>query len=176
VAEIDIEIDDLTNSVVHERSGREYPTRILHWSDLQQSQTADLAGWRFNWPSEAARPTRTVVALVAEGIETVQGLMAFEPAQGYLHVLLVESAPHNVGPNKVYRGVPANLFAFACIRSIGLGFEGFVAFDAKTELIEHYKVSLGAVRVGRSSRMVIEPPRSLDLVERYFKEKDRWPL
>jgi hypothetical protein len=176
VAEIDIEIDDLTNSVVHERSGQEFSTKILRWSELNEQQKADLTRWRFAWSLEAAQPAKEVVALIVEGVDTVQGLMAIEPAEGYLHVALVESAPHNVGSNKVYRGVPANLFAFACLRSLALGFDGFVAFDAKTERIEHYKPSLGAVRIGRSSRMVIEAPRALSLVERYYKERDQWPL
>jgi hypothetical protein len=57
---------------------------------------------------------------------------------------LLESAPHNVGQNKVYRGVAANLFAFACARSFALKFEGYVAFEAKSALIEHYKASPGS--------------------------------
>ena len=57
----------------------------------------------------------------------------------------------------------------------GLQKPGYVAFDAKTKLIEHYKTSLGAEQVGRSSRLVIDQTAALHLVEQYFKETDQWP-
>jgi hypothetical protein len=102
--------------------------------------------------------------------------MSLEPAEGFVLVHLLENAPHNVGQNKIFRGVPGNLFAFACARSFALKFDGYVAFEAKTDLIEHYRVSLRAEQIGSSSRMIIATKNALHLVEQYFKEADRWPL
>lgn len=47
----------------------------------------------------------------------------------------IESATFNKGKIKVYLGVPGNLVAFACKVSVDKGYEGFIAFDAKTALI-----------------------------------------
>jgi hypothetical protein len=48
---------------------------------------------------------------------------------------LIESAKFNKGKNKVYVGVPGNLVAYGCKVSVDKGHEGFLAFDAKTTLI-----------------------------------------
>ncbi len=88
------------------------------------------------------------MALLAGSSRTVQGLTSLEPADGFVLVHLLESAPHNVGQNKLFRGVAGNLFAFACARSFAMKFDGYVAFEAKTELIEHYRISLGAEQIG----------------------------
>jgi hypothetical protein len=59
------------------------------------------------------------------------------------------------------------LFAFACKCSFELGFDGFVAFTAKTVLIEHYTKTLGAVSIG-GQRMAIEEKQAGKLIKRYF--------
>jgi len=50
------------------------------------------------------------------------------------------------------------------------GFEGFVAFDAKTKLIEHYKNVLNAKLIG-SQRMIIETAAASVLIGKYFKNE-----
>jgi hypothetical protein len=117
-----------------------------------------------------------LVGLLVVGRDSLEGMAAFETKKGFVFVNLVESAPRSVGQNKLFRGVPANLFAFLCARSFSLGFDGYVAFEAKTELLEHFKVALGAERVGSSNRMIIATPSSRRLVEHYHKEADEWPL
>jgi hypothetical protein len=81
---------------------------------------------------------------------------------------LLESAPFNIGKNKLYDGVAGNLVAFACKLSFQRGFEGFVAFTAKTKLIGHYEKTLGAYHFG-GQRMIIPTLASKNLVEKYFK-------
>ena len=81
---------------------------------------------------------------------------------------LVESAPFNIGKNKLYEGVAGNLVAYACKVSFQKGFEGFVAFDAKTKLIQHYEKTLGAYRFG-GQRMIIPTHAAKILVDKYFK-------
>ncbi|RAR72605.1 hypothetical protein [Flavobacterium aciduliphilum] len=48
------------------------------------------------------------------------------------------------------------------------GHEGFVSFIAKTQLIEHYKKSLGAINFG-GQLMIINNKAALSLIGKYFK-------
>lgn len=82
---------------------------------------------------------------------------------------LIESAKFNKGVDKIYLGVPGNLVAFACKVSLEKGYDGYVAFDSKTVLIEHYKQILGATHLIRQ-RMFIDPVAAQKLILRYFKE------
>lgn len=66
-----------------------------------------------------------------------------------IYVGLVESAPFNNPHNpkfkeKAYRGVGGHLFAEAVKQSFEKGHDGFIYFQAKTKLKEHYKKELGA--------------------------------
>ncbi len=81
---------------------------------------------------------------------------------------LLESAPFNIGGQKLYEGVAGNLVAYACKLSFQKGLEGFVAFTAKTALINHYEQTLGAYHF-KNQRMIIEPEPSKILVDKYFK-------
>ncbi len=45
---------------------------------------------------------------------------------------LIESSKFNRGKEKVFLGVSGNLVAFAFKVSVEKGYEGFLAFDAKT--------------------------------------------
>ena len=176
MSEIDVHIDELTNSIVHQPTGKVFATRIVPWDELTADQRAGFVPWQFDWASEANSPSREVVALLAEGTETIQGLLSLEIREGFIFAHPIENAPHNVGGNRLYHGVAGNLFAYACARSFALGFDGYVSLDAKTELIEHYRKSLGAKQVGKSQRMFLETDAANQLVNRYFvKEIDQWP-
>lgn len=84
---------------------------------------------------------------------------------------LVESAPFNKGKPKVYAGVPGNLVAFACRLSFQRGFEGNVSFVSKTQLIEHYMKTLGAMHFG-GHIMIIDTSAALRLINKYFKNQE----
>jgi hypothetical protein len=77
---------------------------------------------------------------------------------------LIESAPFNLGRNKVYIGVPGNLVAFACRIAFHRGFDGHVSFTSKTQLIDHYQKTLGAINVG-GNLMVINTDSALKLID-----------
>ena len=173
--EIDVEIDALTASVVDRLSLESLATTIISWAELTDSQRSESASWRFDWKAEAGIAGRVIVGLLVEGSPTMQGLLSLEDAGDHVFVHLIESAPHNVGAGKVYQGVAGNLFAFACAYSLRQGYEGFVVFTAKTELIEHYIRMLGASQIGSSQRMMIDAGSALKLFTRYFKETDQWP-
>ena len=71
-------------------------------------------------------------------------MLCLEDKNDHIFIHLVESANFNKGTNKIYFGVAGNLFAFACKVSFEKGYEGYVAFDSKSVLNEHYKKKLGA--------------------------------
>jgi hypothetical protein len=64
--------------------------------------------------------------------------------------------------------VPGNLVAFACKLSFEMGFEGYVGFVPKTNLIKHYEETLGARLIFRD-RMEIGTESARKLVNLYFK-------
>ncbi len=86
----------------------------------------------------------------------------------HVYMLLLENAPFNIGNNKLYEGVAGNLVAHACKVSFQQGFDGFIAFTAKTNLIEHYQNKLGAYTLG-GHRMIIPTDAAQVLVDKYFK-------
>jgi hypothetical protein len=57
-----------------------------------------------------------------------------------------------------------------CKMSFELGFDGFVAFNAKTSLVQHYVDSLGAQVLNKYNRMGIFTPAAKKLVSLYYKE------
>ena len=125
-------------------------------------------GWRFNWRQEFGDTKGKIYKLVIEGDPTIQGLICIEPMDGFVEMHLIEAAPHNYGKSKRYLGVAGNLVAFACRESFELGFEGYVAFTAKTDLISHYEHSLGAELMFHS-RMKIATEPAEKLVNSYYK-------
>ena len=98
----------------------------------------------------------------------IQGLLSIEGKQDHIFMHLIESSKFNKGKDKIYLGVHGNLVAYACKTSIEKGYEGFLAFDAKTSLIKHYQETLGATHF-RGQRMFIQPSAALKLIAQYFK-------
>ena len=105
-----------------------------------------------------------------ENKNIIQGLISLKKRDNYVFVNLVENAKFNRGKEKIYLGVGGNLFAFACKVSRDIGFEGFVGFDAKTALMEHYSKTLGAERA-LGQRMFITNENADILINQYFKTK-----
>ena len=81
---------------------------------------------------------------------------------------LIENAKFNKNKDKVYLGVPGNLVAYACKVSVDKGYQGYLAFDAKSALIKHYQETLYATHF-RGKRMFIETNAALRLISQYFK-------
>ena len=167
---IDIEIDKLTNSVENVITGDSFQTDISLVDNIDLKSVTTKNGWLFNWKSEYKRPDRDVYKLTIYGNpEIIQGLISITEREDYVYMHLIESAPFNLGRKKVYVGVPGNLVAFACRLSFHRGFEGYVSFTSKTQLIEHYQNTLGAINVG-GHLMVINTDAALKLIDKYFKK------
>jgi len=68
---------------------------------------------------------------------------------------------------KIYEGIGGNLFAYACKTSYEEGFDGVVSFYSKTQLIDHYSVTLGAILFA-NNKMIIPEQNAHLLVCKYF--------
>lgn len=165
---IDIEIDKLTNSLENLITGDNFPTDIFI-TDLNDFKSiTKKGGWLFDWKSEFKMPDRDVYKLTIVNNQTViQGLISLSVKADHVYMHLIESAPFNKGKDKVYAGVPGNLVAFACKLSFQRGFEGYLSFLSKTNLINHYEKTLGATHVG-GNIMIINTVAALKLINKYF--------
>ena len=162
------EIDKLTNSIVNTISGDSFPTDVHPFEKSDLKNTSKKNGWLFNWAAECKLIDRQVFKLtIRNNPEIIQGLLSTSDYGDHYYLHLIESAPFNLGKNKLYEGVPGNLFAFTCKSSWDKGYQGFVSFTSKTKLIEHYENILGAVHVG-GHKMVIYPHEALKLIRKYY--------
>jgi hypothetical protein len=165
---LDFVIDKLTNSIENVVSGDCFATDITLITVADLETVTKKNGWIFNWKEELKHPERDVFKLTIVNNQTViQGLISLEVKYDHVYLHLVESAPFNKGKTKIYAGVPGNLVAFACKFSFQRGHEGNISFFSKTQLIQHYIDSLGAMHFG-GRIMIIDTIAALKLINKYF--------
>ncbi|PSR57471.1 hypothetical protein AHMF7605_27045 [Adhaeribacter arboris] len=165
----DFEVDKLTNSLENRITKDSFPTEITFLTKNDLKTITKKNGWAFNWKAEFTLNDREVYKLTIVNNPTIiQGLVSLTIKPDHVFLNLLESAPFNIGQNKVYAGVPGNLVAFACKLSFGRGGDGFVSFQAKTKLIDHYVKTLGALHAG-GHLMVIDALAAQKLIDKYFK-------
>lgn len=166
---VDIEIDKLTNSIENAVSGDVFDTEVfqLFATDSKQINKAD---WQFKWQEQVNLTDRETYKLVIkDNPKIIQGLISLSDQGDHIYVHLIESSKFNKGKNKIYTGVPGNLVAFACKLSFDKGYDGYLAFDAKTVLVKHYQDTLYATHF-RGTKMMIETPAANRLINQYFKK------
>jgi hypothetical protein len=162
-------IDRLTNSILNVVSGDSFQTEVIQIGKSDLKYITKNKGWNFNWKQEFDDIKKEVYKLtIVNNPRIIQGLLSVTIEQDYVFMDLLESAPFNIGKHKIYEGVAGNLVAYACKISFQKGFEGFVAFTAKTKLINHYEKTLGAYHF-KNQRMIIDTQAARILVEKYFK-------
>lgn len=169
--DISEKIDELTPCLRKTSTGELINT---HFNKISPTRKK-FSKWLFDW-TQPEKKGYTVFALRADGDQRIQGLVALKKEQGYIDIDLVESAPQNNPQNKVYfsgekeyNGVGGHLFAEACRQSFEAGYDGYVAFTAKTKLVEHYRKELGARPLfAGSQRMEIATNAARTLVDRYY--------
>lgn len=166
---LDIHIDKLINSILNTISGDSFQTDINEMTKGDLNKITKKNGWHFNWIAEFKMRDRKVYKItIKDNPNIIQGLASISDYKDHFYLHLVESAPFNLGKDKLYEGVPGNLFAFACKKSFEKGYEGFVSFQSKSRLIEHYEKSLGAIHIG-GHKMVIFPQAAMKLIQKYFQ-------
>lgn len=168
---IQTRIDKITNSVEERETGISLETRILPIAMHELRTITKKNGWKFNWRVEALRKEKIVYKLITSADPgRIEGLISISIEEGFIFMHLLESAPANIGRKKKYMGVPGNLVAFVCKLSFEYGFDGEVAFDSKTALINHYEKTLGAVLLFPPKRMAILSVQAGKLVNSYYKD------
>ena len=126
--------------------------------------------WSFNWKTEANEVAKSVYKLVIVDNPTiVQGLISIEDRGNHYFIHLIESSKFNRGSKKLYLGVPGNLVAFASKQFFLKGYDGYVSFESKTKLIQHYEKSLGA-KILFGNYMAINSIASAKLAGQYFPD------
>jgi hypothetical protein len=165
---LDFVVDKLTNSIENIFTGDSFPTDITLISSEDLKSTTKKNGWLFDWKDEFKQPERDVYKLtIVNNNKIIQGLISLEIKSDHVYMHLVESAPFNKGKMKIYAGVPGNLVAFACKLSFQRGHEGNVSFFSKTQLVQHYIDTLGAIHFG-GRVMIIDTNAALKLLNKYF--------
>jgi len=123
-------------------------------------------GWRFNW--RAAVERMEVFKLIDPAApDAILGLLGLIRRENYVEVTLLESHPRNVGRTKRFQGIAGSLFVFAAQLSFKLGGDGFIAIDAKTELMEYYRLAYGFEKLGHSQRMILTTGAAARLIGTY---------
>jgi hypothetical protein len=167
-APLDFVIDKLTNSIENASTGEVFDTVVVRLT-VKNLSLIHKSEWQFDWSNEIKDKTKEIYKLTTVNNPTIiQGLLSIEDKQDHIFMHLIESSKFNKGKGKVYLGVPGNLVAFACKVSVDKGYQGFLAFDAKTALIQHYKETLQATHF-RGLRMFIENNAAQRLISQYFK-------
>ncbi len=165
---LDFEVDKLTNSIENVVTGDSFATEISIVTIADLKSITKKQKWLFEWKFEFKQPERDVYKLtIVNNQQIIQGLISIEIKADHVYMHLLESAPFNKGKTKVYAGVPGNLVAFACKLSFQRGHEGNVSFFSKTQLIQHYIDSLGAMHVG-GRIIIIDSIAALKLINKYF--------
>ena len=164
---VSIEIDKLTNSIENVISGESFHT-VFSRVNAKEIKKKD---WLFDWHLELKNKNYEVYKMTTvENEDVIQGLVSLENREDYLRVRLVENAQFNRGKEKMYIGVGGNLFAFACKVSKERGYDGFIGFEAKTKLVEHYQNTLGA-EIALGQRMFVSNINASILINQYFNNK-----
>ena len=165
---LDFIIDKFTNSIQNVVTGDSFVTDISIVATTDLKNLIKKNKWQFDWKFEFKQPQRDVYKLtIANNQSVIQGLISLEIKSDHVYMHLVESAPFNKGKIKVYAGVPGNLVAFACKLAFQRGHEGNVSFFSKTQLVQHYIDTLGAMHVG-GRIMIIDTIAALKLINKYF--------
>ncbi|MBK8144331.1 MAG: hypothetical protein IPK62_04660 [Bacteroidetes bacterium] len=165
---LDFEVDKLTNSIENVITGDRFQTDISLVSNIELKRITKKSGWQFDWNLEIKDPARDVYKLtIVNNQQIIQGLVSLEVKLDHVYLHLVESAPFNKGKSKMYAGVPGNLVAFACKLSFQRGHEGNISFISKTQLVQHYIDTLGAVHCG-GRVLIIDTNSALKLIHKYY--------
>lgn len=163
-------VDKLTGSIKRRQDGERFIIRIVPASIAEIRKIHKKDGWKFNWKKEFKEQGHDIYKLSLQEDDSIQGLISLEPKPDdrYIEMHLIENAPHNRRNDRDFIGVASNLVAFVCCKSFEMGFDGVVAFTAKTKLIDHYIKTFGAQVISRQNRMAIFTTAARNLVASHY--------
>ena len=127
----------------------------------------------FDW-SKTEKKGYKILVLYVEGDNRIQGAISIRenPQNMSIEIDIVESAPFNSSYNKKvkdkkYNGVGVCLFAEVCKRSFENGYDGYVEFTAKSNLVKYYMDNMRAIPID-AQRMYINTSGAKWLIEKYY--------
>ena len=159
----------ITEKLITNRISKEQFQTLFLSVTKKDISRLERKNWSFDWIKEAKLDDRIIFKLTTqENPDVIQGLISLSDFGDNIFVNLVEAAPFNRGKDRLYQGVAGNLFAIACQESFVRGYDGFVVFESKTKLINHYQELLGAQRLGSSIRMFVDMSAAQRLIKLYL--------
>ena len=133
----------------------------------------EFKNWLFDW-SKTEKKAYKILALYVEGDNRIQEAISIrENLQNRtIEIDIVESAPFNSSYNKKikdkeYNGVGICLFVEVCKRSFENGYDGYVEFIAKSNLVKYYMDNMRAIPID-AQRMYINTSGAKWLIEKYY--------
>ena len=133
---------------------------------------SEFKNWLFDW-SKTDKKGYKILALYVENDNRIQGAISIKanPQNMSIEVDIVESAPFNSSYNKKikdkeYNGVGICLFVEVCKRSFKNGYDGYVEFTAKSNLV-YYMDNMRAIPID-AQRMYINTSGAKWLIEKYY--------
>ncbi|PWW01214.1 hypothetical protein DFQ01_110104 [Paenibacillus cellulosilyticus] len=156
--------------LLHNRSGEKYHVDFLKLTP--EDVKSLMQGWdrTFNWNVYFKSRSIEVYKMCIPGQVDIQGAIALEDRGDHVFVHLIESAPQN-RYDKTFEYVGEHLIAYACLRSVQLGYDGFIALDTKTRIGSYYETTFGARRLGNSNRMILNDVAGHTLINVYLKQR-----
>ena len=134
---------------------------------------SEFKNWLFDW-SKTEKKGYKILALYVEGDNRIQGAISIRenPQNMSIEIDIVESAPFNSSYNKKvkdkeYNEVGICLFTEVCKRSFDLGYDGYVEFIAKSNLVKYYMDNMRAIPID-TQRMYINSSGAKWLMEKYY--------
>src|SRR6266540_1510810 len=110
-------IDKLTNSIELVTTREKFETDVIQLR-IENIEFLKRLNWEFDWAAELERGNRHVHALTLKGdSEHFQALASSEDLSDHIYLHLLENAPTNRSPKKLFAGVAGNLIAFLCKES-----------------------------------------------------------
>ena len=125
-------------------------------------------GWLFDWKKEYETEGNYVYKVITPNNDVIHGLISIRKESDHLFVNLLEKSILNTGNEKLFNNVAGILLAFSCRLAFAYGYDGFVAFESKSGLINHYSNFYGA-RMLSGLRMYFDTLASKLLIEKYLQ-------
>ena len=156
--------------VVESFSGKTIPAEIS--AAEKEDMPLRKNGWKFTWRELFKVEGAEFYKLcLKESPNEIQGLIMLSLMnQEMMYLNNIEVAPHNYGRKGQYEKVAGALIAYGCLLSFEKGrghYEGFLAFESKTELIPFYQNEYGATHA-MGQRMFFGLDAGRNLMKKYL--------
>jgi hypothetical protein len=121
---------------------------------------------QFGFNFEKNYKENTVYKITKENDDVIQAFVSVQPITNVLKCSNMETNKINKSPLSIHGGIGKSIIALCCKISFDMGFDGYITFEAKTNLFDYYK-RYGAKRIS-GLKMYIDTIGAKKLVDIYF--------